>query len=426
MNIRNVKNLAASVLAGLYCLSATMYANEDIEFVMPDKDVSYDSNLGSQDLVAVEDDSKWVGQKPHEIAPGAVPLGVLKQRTMDLDKVIEKPKPVGETTPKSSPSPPPHTIRTGWVGALPHEIADNPIPLGSLKNQLFQYLTPERNPRLGEEVPGTANTQVSGWGLSLLSSTRINRTNNVLRTSENIDGSGVWENALGLSINGPELMSGGYVTLITMLDFMILWANYDNQLVKDLLNYQFGMVKTGLNFQFPSDWSLSTSLEYDFLHSQNTGDKMFDAVVPSVALSKIVIFDETTYLLTDLSMRYSFTEKVINFAAEGIFPDDGDNLQTSLNFAFLKLFGENGQFRFMPTLGLMLSRYSNHEHKGRVDFIPSFGLSVGWQPLDWLSADLGFTYSTLSTNSKGEAVLLTSSSFQAYDLSLMLSANKSF
>ena len=80
----------------------------------------------------------------------------------------------------------------------------------------------------------------------------------------------------------------------------------------------------------------------------------------------------------------------------------------------------------MPTLGMMLARYSNHEHKGRVDFYSELRLSLGWQPLDWLSADLGFTYSTLSTNSKGEAVLLTSSSFQAYDLSFMLSANKSF
>ena len=27
------------------------------------------------------------------------------------------------------------------------------------------------------------------------------------------------------------------------------------------------------------------------------------------------------------SLKYAFTERVINFQAEGIFPDDGDNLQ---------------------------------------------------------------------------------------------------
>ena len=426
MKIRNIRNLVRGTLAGILIISAQIHAQQDVEFVMPDRDADYESNLGSQDLVSVSEGTKWVGKKPSEIAPGAIPLGVLKQKTLDVEQVIEKPVLVERPRREPSLNPEPIPSAEGWVGALPHEIVDNPIPLGKLKNISYQYITPDRYPKLGEEVPDASPGQGTGWGFSLFSSTRLNRTNNVLRTSENIDGSGVWENALGMSLNGPSLVSGGYLTLIPKLDFMMQWANYDNKLVKDLLNYQFGLVKTGLNFQFPNDWSLSTSLEYDFLHGQTTGDKMFDAVVPSVALSKIFIFDETTFLLSDLSMRYSFTEKVINFAAEGIFPDDGDNLQTSLNLAFVKLFGENGQFRFMPTLGMMLARYSNHDHKGRVDFIPSFGLSLGWQPLDWLSADLGFTYSTLSTNSKGEAVLLTSSSFQAYDLSFMLSANKSF
>ena len=87
----------------------------------------------------------------------------------------------------------------------------------------------------------------TAWGLSLFSSTRLNRTNNVLRTSENIDGSGVWENALGMSLNGPSLVWED-TALIPKLDFMMQWANYDNKLVKDLLNYQFGLVKNGSKF----------------------------------------------------------------------------------------------------------------------------------------------------------------------------------
>ena len=409
-----------------YIGSLVLYANEDIEFVLPKKDIDYHSNLGSQNLVLISEETKWVGKKPSEIAPGAVALGVLKQKTLDLGKVIEQPVPLKKPKIESSLNSKPIRKIEGWVGALPHEIADNPIPLGKLKNISYQYITPDRYPKLGEEVAEDPSGKGSGWGFSSFSSTRINRTNNVLRTSENIDGSGVWENAFGVTLSGPSLSSGEILTLIPKLDFMMQWANYDNKLVKDFLNYQFGVVKAGLNFQFPGDWSLSTSLEYDFLYGQKTGDKMFDAVVPSLLLSNTVSFDETTFLLCDFSIRYSFTEKIINFAAEGIFPDDGDNLQMSLNFAFLKLFGENSQFRFMPTLGLMLARYSNNEHRGRVDFIPNVGLSVGWQPLDWLSTDLGFTYSTLSTNSKGEAILLTSSNYQAYDLSLMFSASKSF
>ena len=60
---------------------------------------------------------------------------------------------------------------------------------------------------MGEEVPDAPAGRGTAWGLSLFSSTRLNRTNNVLRTSENIDGSGVWENALGMSLNGPSLVS---------------------------------------------------------------------------------------------------------------------------------------------------------------------------------------------------------------------------
>ena len=29
------------------------------------------------------------------------------------------------------------------------------------------------------------------------------------------------------------------------------WANYQENSVKDLLNYRFGMVKAGLDFRFP-------------------------------------------------------------------------------------------------------------------------------------------------------------------------------
>ena len=157
---------------------------------------------------------------------------ILKQKTLDVEKVIEKPGSVKKAKSESSLNSKPPRKTEGWVGALPHEIADNPIPLGKLKNISYQYITPERYPKLGEEVPDAAAGQGTGWGLSLFSSTRLNRTNNVLRTSENIDGSGVWENALGMSLNGPSLVSGGYLTLIPKLDFMMQWANYDNKLIK--------------------------------------------------------------------------------------------------------------------------------------------------------------------------------------------------
>ena len=91
MKIRNIRNLVRVTLAGILIISAQIHAQEDVEFVMPDRDANYESNLGSQDLVSVSEGTKWVGKKPSEIAPGAIPLGVLKQKTLDVEQVIEKP-----------------------------------------------------------------------------------------------------------------------------------------------------------------------------------------------------------------------------------------------------------------------------------------------------------------------------------------------
>ena len=122
-----MRNLVRSTLAGILIISAQIHANEDIEFVMPDRGANYESNLGSQDLVSVSEGTKWVGKKPSEIAPGAIPLGILKQKTLDVEKVIEKPVPVKKPKSESSLNSKPPRKTEGWVGALPHEIADNPI-----------------------------------------------------------------------------------------------------------------------------------------------------------------------------------------------------------------------------------------------------------------------------------------------------------
>ena len=60
------------------------------------------------------------------------------------------------------------------------------------------------------------------------------------------------------------------------------WANYDDDSISDLLNYRFGMVKEPLIFTYHKT-AVSPGLEYDFLHSQFSGDKLFDAVAPSLS-----------------------------------------------------------------------------------------------------------------------------------------------
>ena len=115
MKIRNIRNLVRGTLAGILIISAQIHAQEDVEFVMPDRDANYESNLGSQDLVSVSEGTKWVGKKPSEIAPGAIPLGVLKQKTLDVEQVIEKP--VLVERPRREPSLTRslyHPPRDGW------------------------------------------------------------------------------------------------------------------------------------------------------------------------------------------------------------------------------------------------------------------------------------------------------------------------
>ena len=96
---------------------------------------------------------------------------------------------------------------------------------------------------------------------------------------------------------------------------------------------------------------------------------MFDAVSPSLSISKFISFNEKTLLLVNSSLKYAFTERVINFSAEGIFPDDGDNLQFNKNLTLIRLLDSDGDF---PTdwldVPLIFSRYLKNEHDGRVGF----------------------------------------------------------
>ena len=62
------------------------------------------------------------------------------------------------------------------------------------------------------------------------------------------------------------------------------------------------MIKPSLNFGFPREWSFNLGVEYDFLHSMDSGDKMFDAVVPSIGIQKIFIMGETTFLLLNADL----------------------------------------------------------------------------------------------------------------------------
>jgi len=264
----------------------------------------------------------------------------------------------------------------------------------------------------------------SSVSVSVFAGSRPYQTNNVLRTESGEMDSGVWENTLGGSITGQPFKVGNYVSLVPRLDLIMQWSNYGEETVSELLDYRFGMIKGGVGVSLPGDWTLNAALEYDVLHSQFSGDQMFDAVAPSLQLQKVVGLRETTFLMMDGMLKLSNTNREIDVKLPGIFADDGDNLQATLNLSLIQTFGENGKYVLMPTLGLTRSEYLRNTQDGRADLVFSGGVSGIWQALDWLSLQTFLNYSTLSTNSKGE--VLNSSTFEAWDIGLSITASHAF
>ena len=86
----------------------------------------------------------------------------------------------------------------------------------------------------------------------------------------------------------------------------------------------------------------------------------------------------------------------------GQFADDGDNYQLGLSLSLIQLFGANGQFMLMPSLSITRSEYLKNINDGRVDWSTVVGLNGSWQATDWLSLDLGLTWSFMQMNDLGK------------------------
>ena len=257
---------------------------------------------------------------------------------------------------------------------------------------------------------------------SVFVGSRLYHTNNVLRSKTGKMSSGVWENSLGGSLTGEPFQVGSYFSMIPRLDLIMQWSNYGEDSVSDLLDYRFGMIKGGLGIALPGDWMLTPGLEYDLLHEQASGNRIFDAVAPSLQLQKVVGLGETTFLMVDGMLKLSNTDRTLSaFNLPGVFADDGDNFQTTLNLSLIRTYGENGQYVLMPAVGLTRSEYLKNLQDGRIDIVFSAGLSGIWQAKKWLSLQAFANYSTLSTNGKG-----TATTFDAWDIGVSANLNHSF
>ena len=392
--------------------------------------------------------TNWVGQTPLEIAADAMPLGSAKTRFFNLIKQnketyenrsnqkvpplpsIEKVKPQDTLLPLPPPEPGTEKDRTSetskksnWVGLSPYQLSPRSVPLGSL---VYKH---GMNHEMRQKMPINEDTNpdsVRPFNLSIFGGSRAYFTDNVMRTKEAELDSVVWENSLGTSLETKPFEPGKYLTLIPRLDFLMQWANYGEKTVNDLLDYRFGMVKGGLNFYLPRDFAITTGLEYTFLHSQFTGDKLFHSVSPSISLQKIYAFSDNTFLMLDALLKYSKTTREINFVADNIFPDDGDNIQATLNFNLIHTMGKDGQFIFMPGLGINRTEYLKNTQDGRVDMTYFAGISLIWQIWDWFGMQVFSNYSLMDTNSLGKELLGESSSYRALDTGGSLNISHSF
>ena len=280
----------------------------------------------------------------------------------------------------------------------------------------------ENTSQISDGNPGEKNN----IELSTSAGLRIYRTSNVLRVKTDADASGVVETNLGVGVSHSGLGLGRYITMIPRLDLMVQWANFSDNKVSDLLDYRFNLAKASLAFNFPGDWVLTPAIEYNLLNSQSTGNRMFDAVAPSINVQKATVFNERSILLTDVSLKLANTDKVVGFAAPGIFADDGDNFQSSLSFTYVQLFGDENEWLLMPSMGVTRSLYLKDTHDGRIDYLLNLGLTGIYQWKPWLGFQTFLNFSKMSTNEKGEELLGSSSSSKTFDLGFAITGNYQF
>ena len=355
---------------------------------------NFHSNLGLQEIIEV-----------------GVPV---KAGQISQPDVLELPKSIGlgEREGKETELVPPKSdlnIHPGWfpkseVGSDSSPVAE-PVP---------------------EEVPVQDSTSLSGMDFSASAGLRAYQTSNVLRVNSGEQKSSVLESNIGGAVTRPSVQVGEYVTMIPRLDVMMQWANYGEDTVSDLLDYRFTLAKGSFAFAFPKDWTITPGIEYNLLNSQSSGDRMFDAIAPSINLQKAKVFNEKSILLYDVTFKHNKTDKVVAFEAPGVFADDGDNFQYSLNLTYIKLFGDENQWMLMPSMGVTRSAYLKNIHDGRTDYLVNLGVTGIYQWKPWIGFQTFINYTNMSTNTKGESLLLSSSKSKTIDIGVAVTGNYQF
>jgi hypothetical protein len=302
----------------------------------------------------------------------------------------------------------------------------NPIigtPLGSLKNAPPLSI-PQDTPNIAasfndSNVKKSAEVTDSILPItaSIQSGVRVYRSNNVLRQKNSLaENSGVFEMNAGLGAAGPNFKLGEYITMIPKIDLFMQWANYEKR--SELLDYRFGMLKGNLKLNFPKDISVNFFTDYNTLHSLDSGDKFFDSIAPGLSLQKIFPITEQSFVILESMLRWSNIDSEQYFEAAGIFPDSGNNYQTSLSLSYIHQFGQTMKWSFMPRIGINRTNYTVTPNIGRLDYLFNGGASLIYQWQEWLGVQLFWTYSSMSSD--------TIDDFDVIDFGLAISGNYRF
>jgi hypothetical protein len=200
------------------------------------------------------------------------------------------------------------------------------------------------------------------------------------------------------------------------------WSKQDAR----ILDYEFRMASFAAEFSAKDDWTVTLTAEYDELRNFYEGAKLYHAFVPSVGISKIIPLRKDLALMLDTRLRYAISETVLKYEVPGVFDDDGDNLQTSLNVSLMRPMGKDGKLLLMPSVGFGRTGYLKNKATGRIDYLLLAGMSASYQLKAWLGLQVFANYSHKFTNEKGKNQLNLAASFDNWDLGVALSGNHAF
>ena len=272
------------------------------------------------------------------------------------------------------------------------------------------------------------------WSLS--SGFRTYHSTNVTRVSSTEQTANVMEFNIGANAVFPkvklDLLNTTMTPRLALLGLRSYFGRYRlrsadlRQSDAQILAYEFRLASLSTDIEALGGVQLSLGIEYDELLNFREGNRLYHAVVPSLALSKILAFESGQSLLLEAQSKFVSSHTNLPYEIPGIFDDDGDNQQLALNASLIHPLDEEGKMLVVPSLSLVRTGYLKNLMSGRTDYLFVSGISASYQMKPWFTPQLFLNHSKKWTNQKGEELLGSASEFKNLDAGLILSLSHSF